>query len=152
METPQKLFNVDRVYVKKAVFEPIDAPKVFREQMKSPEAKVELKVSNNKLEEEAYYEVIIAMTISGKIDDKEIFNIAVEQAGIFKLLGFTDTERPPILEALCPSILYPYLCQVISNLLVLGSFMPLHLQPINFDALYQQKLAQANKEKTDIVV
>jgi len=151
METPQKLFNVDRVYIKKASFDPIDTPKVFGEQMKSPEAKIELKVSNNKLEEEAYYEVIIAMTINGKVGDKEIFNITVEQAGIFKLLGFTDSERPPILEALCPSILYPYLCQAISNLLVLGSFMPLHLQPINFDALYQQKVAQA-KEKTDIIV
>ena len=151
METPQKQFNVERVYVKKVSFDPINAPGVFKEQMKSPEAKIEIKVSSNKLDEEGYYEVMIAMTLNGKVAEKEIFNITVEQAGIFKLLGFTDAERPPILEALCPSILYPYLCHVISNLLVLGSFMPLHLQPINFDALYQQKLAQA-KEKTDIVV
>ena len=150
MEIPQKLFNVERIYVKEITFDPINTPRAFKETAKSPEAKIELKVSSSKLDDDEHYEVIIAITLNGKVEDKEIFNLTVEQAGTFKLVGFTDAERPPILEALCPSILYPYLCQVISNLLTLGGFMPFHLQPINFDALYQQKLAQA-KAKTETV-
>lgn len=150
METPQKLFNVERIYVKEVTFDPINTPRAFKEQLKSPEAKIEIKVSSNKLDDDEHYEVIIAMTLNGKVEEKEIFNLTVEQAGVFKLAGFTDAERPAILEALCPSILYPYLCQVISNLLTLGGLMPFYLQPINFDALYQQKLAQA-KAKSETV-
>jgi len=152
METPEKLFNVERVYVKKVAFDPLNTPQVFKEQLKSPEAKIELKVSSNKLDDE-HYEVIVAMTLKGKVEEKEIFNLTVEQAGVFKLAGFTDAERPPILEGLCPSVLYPYLCQVISNLLTLGGLMPFYLQPINFDALYQQKLAQvkAKSEKPETI-
>lgn len=150
METPQKLFNVERIYVKKVAFDPVNTPHVFKEAMKSPEAKIELKVSSNKLGDEEHYEVVLAMTLNGKMEDKELFSMTIEQAGAFKLVGFTDAERPPILEALCPSILYPYLCQEASNLLTLGGLMPFYLQPINFDALYQQKLAQANTKNETV--
>ena len=42
----------------------------------------------------------------------------------------------------CPSTLYPYAREAISDVVVKGGFPQLLLQPINFDALYAQALQQ----------
>jgi len=45
----------------------------------------------------------------------------------------------------CPNLLFPYARQAISDLVIKGSFPPLYLAPINFDALYQQQLEEEKK-------
>jgi preprotein translocase subunit SecB len=52
---------------------------------------------------------------------------------------------------MCPNILFPYLREVVSDVVVRGGFAPVLLNPINFDALYQQQrqqLAQAASSTT----
>ena len=48
----------------------------------------------------------------------------------------------------CPNILYPYAREAISGVVAKGGFPEFILQPINFDALYAQGVAQvkANME------
>jgi len=43
------------------------------------------------------------------------------------------------LAVVCPNILYPYLREVVSDVVVRAGFAPVILNPINFDALYQQQ-------------
>jgi preprotein translocase subunit SecB len=42
----------------------------------------------------------------------------------------------------CPTVLYPYARQLISDLIQAGGFPPFFLQPINFEALYAEGLRQ----------
>jgi preprotein translocase subunit SecB len=43
---------------------------------------------------------------------------------------------------LCPSIIYPYLRSNIADAVQRSGFPPVHLAEINFEALFQQRLAE----------
>lgn len=85
-------------------------------------------------------------TVTAKIADKIMFLVEVEQAGIFQIRNVPADELEPILAVMCPNILFPYLREVVSDVVVRGGFSPVLLNPINFDVIYQQQkqqLAQA---------
>jgi preprotein translocase subunit SecB len=73
----------------------------------------------------------------------------VKQAGIFALAGFTEAELGQVLASFCPNILFPYVREVISDLVTRGSFPQLLLNPVNFDALYAQHLQQVKAGAAD---
>ena len=102
----------------------------------------EIKNSNNKWSENKLYEVVLSATLKIKIADKEICNCSVDQAGLFKLEGFTEDETKQILSAHCADILYPYLRQAISDQVVNGSLPAVLLKPLSFEAIYQQQKEQ----------
>ena len=65
----------------------------------------------------------------------------------------TETlDRPPaeqlplILNVVCPNIIYPYLRSNVADIVQRAGFPPIHLAEINFEALYQQRLAQQQEE------
>ena len=72
----------------------------------------------------------------------------VQQAGIFLVTGFEGEELRRILGTAAPNILFPYAREAIDALCVKGGFPPVMLAPVNFDALYQQALAQAQSGET----
>ena len=47
-----------------------------------------------------------------------------------------------MLNAFIPGILFPYARELVSDLSNRASFPPLNLAPINFDAIYAQRLQQ----------
>jgi len=46
----------------------------------------------------------------------------------------------------CPNIIYPYAREVISDLVTRAGFPTVMLNPVNFEALYQQRLQQAEAQ------
>ena len=48
----------------------------------------------------------------------------------------------PVLSIACPNILFPYLRESVSSVVVRGGFPPFFLTHLNFEALYQQRLEQ----------
>jgi hypothetical protein len=69
----------------------------------------------------------------------------VHQAGLFNIAGLNDGQRHAALNTICPQTLFPYATRVITSLVADGGFPPLVLQPINFESVYQQRLADAAK-------
>ena len=65
------------------------------------------------------------------------------QAGLFALINIPEEQVRPMLGAMCPNILFPYWRESLDSLVIKGGFPALMLAPINFDALYQQRLAQS---------
>jgi preprotein translocase subunit SecB len=55
-----------------------------------------------------------------------------------------------MLAAFCPSILFPYARENIDSLIVKGSFPPLMLAPVNFDALYEQAKLARERENASV--
>jgi len=53
-----------------------------------------------------------------------------------------------VLGIACPNILYPYLREVVSDVVVRAGFAPVILSPINFEALYTQQKQQQVPETT----
>lgn len=140
-------FNLEKIYVKDSSFEVPNAPLVFLE-AKAPEIGVQLGIQHSRINaEQALYEVVLAVTVTAKLADKNIFLAETHQAGLFRISGVPDPELPKVLEIACPNVLLPFARQVLSNMIESGGFPQLLINPINFEALYMQKL-QAAVSKT----
>ena len=50
----------------------------------------------------------------------------------------------------CPNVLFPYAREAIDAIVTKGSFPPLMLAPVNFDAIYQQVRAQAEANNANV--
>mgnify|MGYP003465588460 len=46
----------------------------------------------------------------------------------------------------CPTILFPYAREAVSDLVGRAGFPPLYLTPVNFEALYAQQLQEQKNE------
>jgi preprotein translocase subunit SecB len=110
-----------------------------------PEMKMDLHTAVNPLAE-GVFEVVLTVTITVKVKEKTAFLAEVEQAGIFNVTGFEKQQQDGMLGSYCPNILFPYVREVISELVNKGGFPQLVLQPVNFDAVYAQHLQQSSAE------
>ena len=117
---------------------------MFREEWK-PELDLQLTNEYKQLDDNNH-DVTLVATVTAKLGDKTAFLIEVKQAGIFSLIGYSNEEMGPLIGNHCPNILFPYLREVISDIVIKGGFPQLVLAPVNFDALYMNQLEQANQQ------
>lgn len=139
-ETPQPLFNMERIYVKDLSLEIPNAPQIFLER-ESPQIDIQLQPQAASLEE-GFYEVLIMATVTAKLGEKVVFLVEAKQAGIFQIRNVPAADLEILLAVMCPNLLFPYLRETVSSLTVRAGFPPVLLNPINFDALYQQQKQQ----------
>jgi preprotein translocase subunit SecB len=108
---------------------------------------MEMSNTINKLENEDAYEVVLNLTVTVKAGEKTAFLIEVHQGGIFAIKGFTKDKLSYMLNSYCPNILFPYARETVSSIVTRGGFQALWLSPLNFDALYAQRLQQQQEKK-----
>ncbi|MEP6633613.1 MAG: protein-export chaperone SecB [Luteimonas sp.] len=134
-------FSVEKIYVKDVSFEAPKTPQVFNEQAQ-PQLQMNLNQRVQRLNDNAF-EVVLGITLTCTVDeDKSIYVVEVQQAGVFGLAGFDEATLDAMLGTQCPNVLYPYARQTIGDLIQAGGFPPFLLQPINFEALYAEGLRQ----------
>ncbi len=133
------VFNLEKIYLKDASYEAPQAPQVFAEQ-ETPEVGVQLEIEHKKFDQD-FFEVVLVATVTAKLQDKVVFLIETKEAGLFRIRGVPDAELEKVLEIACPNILLPFIREVINDLTQKGGFPQLLINPINFEALYQQKRA-----------
>ena len=136
-------FAREKLYVKDASIEVPNAPQIFTNRT-APQVNVELGNSASKLDD-GVYEVAIKVTVTAKIEDTTAFLVEVTQAGIFGIKGIPDENLEMILAITCPNILFPYAREAVSDMVTRAGFMPILLNPINFEALYAQQQMEADK-------
>lgn len=141
----QSVFHVEKFYVKECSFKAPHVPHVFQKDWK-PNVSIELQVKNQYLGANQH-EVVLAVQISAKNQDQTAFNLDIQQAGLFKIEGYSEETILHVVKAYIPSLLYPYLCHVAANAVMQAGFPPLVLSPVNFEQLYQQ---QANKQANEV--
>ncbi len=133
------VFAIQRMYLKDLSLELPNAPQIFLEQA-APSVEVQLDVGNSVLAD-GVHEVTVRVTVTTKINDKIAFLIEATQGGIFELRNIPADQMPLLLNVVCPNISYPYLRSNVADAVQRTGFPPMHLAEINFEALYQQKLA-----------
>ena len=133
-------FTVEKIYVKDVSFEVPGAPAIFTENVQ-PELQLNLNQRVQRLNENAF-EVVLGVTLTCKAGEKTAYVAEVQQAGIFGLMGLEAQAVDVLLGTQCPNILFPYVRQLVSDLVQAGGFPPFFLQPINFEALYAESLRQ----------
>lgn len=139
----QPEFNIEKLFVKDLSLEVPHAPSIFLER-EAPQVDMQMSTEHSAIGE-GIYEVVITLTLTAKLpaQDKVMFLIEAQQAGIFHVRNIPAAEMEPVLAVVCPNILYPYIREVVTDVSVRAGFAPVLLNPINFDALYQQQKAQA---------
>lgn len=134
----QAQLTLQRLYVKDASFEAPGAPQIFQLQ---GQPNVELNLSQRVAQLGSdTFEVVLSVTATCKVEEKTAYLAEVHQAGIFALAGFDAQARDTILGTYCPNVLFPYVRQVVSEMVQNGGFPPFFLQPINFDSLYAEQV------------
>ncbi|HEC06191.1 protein-export chaperone SecB [Thiolapillus sp.] len=143
-EEVQRQFSIQRIYTKDISFETPNSPEIFMKEWK-PEINVNL---NNTVKDlgEGNIEVSLTVTITAKIEDKTAYLAEATQAGIFLARGIPEEEMGPMLGVYCPNVLFPYVREVLSDLITRGSFPQFLLAPVNFEALYAQQIQQQKQE------
>lgn len=140
MSEQQPLFNIERIYLKDLSLEIPNAPQVYAER-ESP--KIDINLHNEARGLDAgVFEVVLTATVTAKLKDKTAFLVEVAQAGIFQIRNVPQQELDAILGVTCGNILFPYLRENISNVVVRGGFPPFLLNHLSFEALYQQQRQQ----------
>jgi len=135
----QPVFSIDKIYVKDLSLEVPNAPAVFLEQSQ-PEIDMQL-ASEGKQIGDGYFDCVLTVTVTAKVQDQVLFLVEVAQAGIFQISNVPAEDLEPILGVACPNILFPYARETVSSLVNRAGFPPVLLAPINFEALYMQQRA-----------
>lgn len=141
-EQAQPTFNIEKLYVKDLSLEVPHAPSIFLER-EAPQIDMQMNTEFSAVDE-GVYEVLIKITLTAKLTsaDKIMFLIEAQQAGIFQLRNIPSADMEHVLAVVCPDILYPYVREVVTDASVRAGFAPVLLNPVNFQALFQQHKAQ----------
>jgi preprotein translocase subunit SecB len=137
----EQQFALQRIYIKDSSFEAPLGAQAFTKQWR-PQVNVELNTQSSSVAEDTF-EVILTITITAKLDDETAFLVEVQQAGLFLVKGLDNENLRRVLGIMCPTILFPYARETVDSMVLKGSFPPLMLQPVNFEALYMQAAQQA---------
>lgn len=138
-------FNLQRVYLKDLSLEMPNAPHVFLEQ-EQPQVEVSINVGGQRLAE-SIFESTVTATVTTRVNDKVLYLVEGTQAGIFELANIPAEQMDPLLGIVCPTMLYPYLRANVADAITRTSLPALHLAEVNFQALYEQRIAELAQQQ-----
>jgi preprotein translocase subunit SecB len=149
-QTEAPIFRLQKMYVKDLSFENPNAPEVFTTKQNEPKVEINLGLKNTPIEGDSLYEVTISITakVTHGQDAKTLFIIEVEHCGVFTIKNIPEQHIPAVLAVDCPTMMFPYTRQIISQLTVDGGFVPFLMEPVNFLALFQNQQRQAAAQET----
>ena len=142
------LLKLQKLYIKDLSFESPNAPHVFINPQTAPKVEINLGLKNKQLDEE-HWEVVLTLTanVNAEEENKTLFIIEIEHAGIFILKNIPEQHLPMVLSVDCATFMYPYTRQIVSQLSVDGGFAPFLLEPVNFVALYESAKSKKKGEQ-----
>jgi preprotein translocase subunit SecB len=136
---------IQQVFLKDSSFEAPQSPYTLGAEWK-PTVEVQLSNRAERLRED-HHEVVLTITVTVRSNDKPVYLVEVQQAGIFTISGAAASQLGVIIATACPTILYPFAREVVADLVTRGGFPPLLLAPVNFDALYVQERKRREQEE-----
>ncbi|MGH8746778.1 MAG: protein-export chaperone SecB, partial [Burkholderiales bacterium] len=115
-------------------------PQVF---LQAEQPQLEVQINNDSTQfAEGMFEVTVSVTVTARAGERTIFLAEVVQAGIFVVRGVPQAELDPLLAIGCPTVLYPYVRETVSDLVSRGGFPPVLLALVSFEALHAQRAQQ----------
>jgi preprotein translocase subunit SecB len=136
--------RIEKIYLKDLSLENPGAPQSFTSQ-ETPQIEVSLRSRGEQIEE-SVFECVLTITVTAKTGDKTLFLVEAAQAGVFRISGVPLADIQPVLAIHCPNVLFPYVRETIADAITRAGFPPVHLDPINFEQLYQQQLVAAQQQ------
>ena len=132
--------TVNVQYIKDLSFESPNSPEALSNKDDTPSINVNINVYAKPLKGNVYE---VSLSINGKAEKKDfkVFEIELIYAGVFTMpnikLNDEEIKRKILVEA--PQLLFPFARSIISNVTRDGGFMPLIIQPMDFELLYKSR-------------
>lgn len=136
--------TLQNIYIKDASFEAPSGPNIQAAEW-NPQFGLNMGTTGATLGPDIH-EVVLTITLEAKLADKAAYLVEVKQAGVFTIRGYSIEDSRRIIGSFCPGVLFPYARQAVSDLILRGGFPQFLLPPVNFDALFQQSMEQAQAQ------
>src|SRR3569833_1211630 len=137
-QAPQ--LNVVAQYIKDFSFENPNAPKslVGGEQ---PQIGIQINVNAAPISDT---DIEVVLQLSGKAETggSLMFSFDLAFGGVFRIRNVPQESMNAAVLIECPRLLFPFAREIIATTVRNGGFPPLLLDPVDFVALYRQKMAQ----------
>ncbi|MDG2956561.1 protein-export chaperone SecB [Bisgaard Taxon 10/6] len=145
-QAQEPVLQIQRIYVKDVSFEAPNLPDIFQQEWK-PDLNFNLGTEAKQLGENLF-EVTLNVSVETTLEDSgdSAFLCEVKQAGVFTISGLTDIQLTHALTSQCPNMLFPYARELVASLVNRGTFPPLNLAPVNFDALFLEHMRRVEEE------
>ena len=128
-------------YVKDFSFENPNAPAVFAGQQEAPQIQLQVNVGAQQVGDN---DVESVLTLEGKaqIGQQVLFAFELSYAGVFRITGVPQEHMTPVVMIECPRLLFPFARQIVADAVRNGGFPPLYIDPVDFAALFQQRMSE----------
>jgi preprotein translocase subunit SecB len=140
----QPQLNVLGQYIKDLSFENPNAPRSLTPAQTQPAIQIQINVGVQQLAETDYE---VSLKLEGKAESagSVLFAFDLTFAGAFRLQNIPKESLQPVVMIECPRLLFPFAREIVATAVRNGGFPPLLLDPVDFVALYQQRMAQAQQ-------
>ena len=132
-------------YLKDLSFENPNAPQSLGIQQGQPEINISVNVNAKNLAP-TDFEVELHLEAKATHENNTVFAADVLYAGIFRIENLPEAQLHPVVLIECPRMIFPFARQVLADATRNGGFPPLMLDPIDFAAMYQKRLADAQAQ------
>ncbi len=134
-------------YVKDLSFENPNAPRSMTAGPQAPTINIQVNVDaapvNTGPAAGTDFEVTLRLEGKAEAQGLMLFSFELIFAGVFRIQNVPTESLQPIVLIECPRLLFPFAREIIATSVRNGGFAPLLLDPIDFVALYRQRLAAA---------
>lgn len=140
-QAPVPNLQVMAQYIKDLSFE---NPGAAQEVNQRPQIELAVDLNARRLEQPEIFEVELKIRVDAKSEGRPLFLLEVAYAGVFRLTNVADiATQQAILLIQAPHMLFPFVRRVVADVVRDGGMPPLMIEPIDFMALYQARMAQA---------
>jgi preprotein translocase subunit SecB len=109
-----------------------------------PQIELAVDLNASRLADKDMFEVELKIRVDAKSEGRALFLLEVAYAGVFRLTNVPDAgTQQMILLIQAPHMLFPFVRRIVADVVRDGGMPPLMIEPIDFMALYQARLAQA---------
>ena len=129
--------SLQSVYLKDCSYESPNGPRLPPNRAWEPKFQLNMNTSTEELGAEVR-EVLLTVTLEAKQGEATLYLVEVKQAGVFSISGASIEDLKRLIGSFCPSVLFPYAREVVSDLITKGGFPNFLLPLVNFDALFSQ--------------
>jgi preprotein translocase subunit SecB len=128
-------------YIKDFSFENPNAPQSLASSQEQPQIGIQINVNATPLSDT---DIEVVLKLDGRADSagSVLFSFELEFGGIFRLRNIPQEALNMMVLIECPRMLFPFAREIVATTVRNGGFPPLLLDPVDFAALYRQKMAQ----------
>jgi preprotein translocase subunit SecB len=142
-QAPPPSLNVLAQYVKDLSFENPNAPRALTQQPGQQPPKINIQINvNAKPLADNDFEVELKIEGRAELPTQFLFGFDLLYAGIFRIQNVPQDSMHALVMIECPRLLFPFARAIIADAVRNGGFPPLLIDPVDFVALYRQRMAE----------